>query len=139
MLLDFLNCGSDIEQAFAIEKPSGNLKYLGTDNDLGLFSTAISFIGNNVYAYGAECDFFDHEPEEIVSVFERQTDGRLISINANTPPPTSPNPSDSYCPYLTAAVDLDECLRLRVLGLGQLLDGAVILLDLHGHVTDLME
>ena len=103
MLLDFVNCGSDIEQSFTIEKPSGNLKYLGTDNDLALFSTAISFTGNNVYAYGAECDFFDHEPEEIVSVFERQKDGRLISINANTPPPTSPNPDDSYCPNLTAA------------------------------------
>src|SRR5271169_3112145 len=36
-------------------------------------------------------------------------------------------------------VYLDESLCLWELSLGQLLDGAVILLDLHCHVTDLME
>ena len=36
-------------------------------------------------------------------------------------------------------VDLDECLRIGVLGLCQLLDGAVILFNLHCHVADLME
>jgi hypothetical protein len=43
------------------------------------------------------------------------------------------------CRELTYTVDLDECLGFRIFSLGELLDGAVVFLDLHCHVRDLME
>src|SRR5271155_5109799 len=40
---------------------------------------------------------------------------------------------------LADAVDLKQRLRLRILRLGESLDGAVVLLDLHRHRSDLFE
>ncbi len=36
-------------------------------------------------------------------------------------------------------MNLQQCLRLRILGLAELLDLPVILLDLHSHLRDLLE
>ena len=101
---DFLNCGSDVAQSFAVEKPSGNLKYLGADPNLGFIYLPFSFIGNNKYAYAAECDIYDHEYVPQIYGFERQTNGFTSHIGINAPFPTTPDPERYlYCPALTAA------------------------------------
>lgn len=102
-LNDFFNCGSDVYQSFQVERPSGNLKFLGNNRDLGLFSGPISFIGNNVYAYGAECDFYVGLFVPIISGFQRQANGNL-GAGAGGPIPASQQP-DRYlfCPLGTAA------------------------------------
>src|ERR1035441_5545765 len=43
------------------------------------------------------------------------------------------------CCELADAIDLDQRLRLRILRLRESLDGAVVLLDLHRHRSDLLE
>ena len=101
---DFLNCGSDAAQSFEVERPSGNLKYLGADPNLGFLYLPFSFIGNNKFAYAAECDNYDHEYVPQIYGFERQTNGFTSHIGINAPFPTTPDPERYlYCPALTAA------------------------------------
>jgi hypothetical protein len=102
-VLDFDNCGSNVAQSFKIEKPSGVLKYLGNDRDLDLFGGPLSFIGNNVYAYGAECDFFVGLYVPTIRGFQRQSDGLLTSVNISAPAPPVRRAQDLFCPALTAA------------------------------------
>jgi hypothetical protein len=103
-LFDFLNCGSDVGQSFEIERPSGGLKFLGGDDQLGLFSTEPSFIGNNVYAYGAECDFFDHGVVPLIYGFHRQSNGMLtVMHNFSATTPAVKAGDDLFCPSRAAA------------------------------------
>jgi hypothetical protein len=102
-VLDFDNCGSNVAQSFKVEKPSGALQYLGNDRTLDLFGGPLSFIGNNIYAYGAECDFFVGLYVPTIRGFQRQSGGLLTSVNISASAPPVPRPQDLYCPALTAA------------------------------------
>jgi hypothetical protein len=99
--LDLLGniCANNTYQSFGIDKPKGELNYLGSDGADPWFNVPLSFIGNNIYAYGAVClgDMY----WEIYG-FQRHSDGMLIQANISAPTPT-PKEGDFYCPYLTAA------------------------------------
>ena len=92
-------CANNTYQSFGIDKPNGELNYLGRDGADRWFSVPLSFIGNNKYAYGAVClgDFYWQ-----IYGFQRHSDGMLIQANVSAPTPT-PKEGDFYCPFLTAA------------------------------------
>ena len=46
---------------------------------------------------------------------------------------------EGQCGEVTYAINLDQSLRLRILGLCQLLDSTVVFFNLHRHVRDLLE
>ena len=86
-------------QYFGIDKPTGQLNYLGTNSVNGPgYNSALSFIGNNKYGYSASCYHF------IANVFgfERNSDGTLTYLNQTAPFPVAPA-GQGYCPYLAAA------------------------------------
>jgi len=92
-------CANNTYQSFAIDKPNGELNYLGSDGADRWFSVPLSFIGNNKYAYGAACigDLYWQ-----IYGFQRHSNGMLIQANVSAPTPT-PKAGDFYCPFLTAA------------------------------------
>jgi hypothetical protein len=89
-------------EALDIEKTTGKLNYLGSTGPVFLFSGPLSFIGDNVYAYGANC--VNYETGQIGNIvgFERHSNGRLTVANVATPTPTAGG-ENNYCPSLTAA------------------------------------
>jgi hypothetical protein len=92
-------CANNTYQSFRIDQPKGELNYLGGDGADPWFNVPLSFIGNNIYAYGAVC--LDDMYWQIYG-FRRHSDGMLIQANISAPTPT-PKEGDFYCPYLTAA------------------------------------
>ncbi|MGA8489794.1 MAG: hypothetical protein WB711_05180 [Terriglobales bacterium] len=86
-------------QFFDIDKPSGQLDYLGmTRAATTQFWEALSFVGNNVYAYGSYCYHFDVD----IFGFQRSGDGTLRELNINPAIPAAKK-GLFYCPYLAAA------------------------------------
>jgi hypothetical protein len=84
--------------AFLIEQSIGEFEYL---NDLPGgpgFGNVLSFIGNNQYAYSADCYHFT---PSIYGV-QRNSEGNISQMNINPPLPSIPS-GYYYCPYLAAA------------------------------------
>jgi hypothetical protein len=92
-------CANNTYQSFRIEKPTGELNYLGSDGSDPWFNVPLSFIGNDIYAYGAAC--LQEMYWEIYG-FKRHSDGMLTQANISEPTPTAKG-GDFYCPNLTAA------------------------------------
>jgi len=99
--LDFYGsqCLNNSYQAFDINQSTGaltNLGLVGAPNDW--FFEPLSFIGNNMFAYGVDClgDMY-----WTTAGFQRNDDGTLTELPAafKTPVPKS---GDFYCPTLTA-------------------------------------
>jgi len=92
-------CANNTYQSFRVEKPTGELNYLGSGGSDPWFDVPLSFTGNNIYAYGAAClgDLY-----WVIYGFERHSDGMLTEANISGPTPTAKG-GDFYCPYLTAA------------------------------------
>ena len=79
---------------------SGKLAYLGTTSEsTPNFETPLSFTANNAYAYGAGC----YHGQPTIYGFARSSNGKLTSLNFNTPTPAYPKAGFDYCPYLAAA------------------------------------
>lgn len=100
-LYDFdYDCSNSGFQSFRIDKSTGGLSYLGVSSQSNQFVPGpLSFIGNNIYAYGSGCPGF----EDLIYGFKRSGDGALINeINGLLPEPTAKE-GDFYCPYLAAA------------------------------------
>lgn len=99
--LDYMGdgCANNSYQSFRVEKPTGELIYLGGAGQSPWISTPLSFTGNNVYAYGAAC--LGNTYWEIYG-FQRHSDGMLTQANVSAPLPTAPQ-GYFYCPSLTAA------------------------------------
>ena len=86
-------------QFFTIDKPTGALSYLGVTTSVSTeYWTPLSFIGNNVYAYGSDC--YHLNPD--LFGFKRNSDGSLTYLNNNPPMPRA-KAGDFFCPYLAAA------------------------------------
>jgi 6-phosphogluconolactonase (cycloisomerase 2 family) len=86
-------------QSFNIEKPTGELSFLGVTSAASpSYSVPLSFIGNNKYAYSSTCYHFSPS----IFGFKREADGKLTQLNINPPLPVA-SPKDFYCPYLAAA------------------------------------
>ncbi len=99
--LDYLGsgCSNNTYQSFRVEKPAGELIFLGSDGESPWLSTPLSFIGNNIYAYGAAC--LSNMYWEIYG-FQRHSDGMLTQANISAPTPVD-RQGFFYCPSLTAA------------------------------------
>ena len=92
------NCANNSYQSFSIDDSTGQLNYLGMTNDASpAFNVPLSFIGNNIYAYGSTCYHF----KPSIFGFQRNNDGTLASLNINPPMPAAES-GNFYCPYLTA-------------------------------------
>jgi hypothetical protein len=84
-------------QSFGIDDSTGELTYLGVSSSSNWFFDPLSFIGNNIDAYGASCiaDLY-----WTIYGFQRNTDGTLTALDINPEPPNAKS-GDFYCPNLT--------------------------------------
>jgi hypothetical protein len=98
-LYDLDICTNNAYQSFAISDSTGELTYLGVSDSSNWFYDPLSFIGNNVYAYGADClgDMY-----WTIFGFQRNNDGTLTGLDINPSVPKAKY-GDFYCPNLTAA------------------------------------
>ena len=91
-------CANNTYQSFAIDRATGALSYLAASDPSVLFDLSLSFIGNNVYAYGSS----SHEYGSWLFGFRRNSDGTLTDLNINPPMPVSKK-ADFYVSYGAAA------------------------------------
>ncbi|HXM24137.1 MAG TPA: hypothetical protein VN948_22975 [Terriglobales bacterium] len=92
------DCGNFGYQSFSIDSSTGNLSYLGLSDTSTEYNMPLSFVGNNVYAYGSSCYHFTPS----IFGFVRNSDETLRHLNINPPLPVAKQ-GDFYCPYLAAA------------------------------------
>ncbi|HEX4582375.1 MAG TPA: hypothetical protein VH139_09950 [Acidobacteriaceae bacterium] len=93
------DCSNNSYQSLAVNKSTGGLQNLASSiGDAWLYLPA-SFIGNNVYAYSANC--LSNLYWEIVG-YKRGANGLLKDINIKAPTP-APKAGDFFCPSQTAA------------------------------------
>ncbi len=93
------DCSNNSYHSLAVDKSSGTLENRGGSlGDAWLYLPA-SFIGNNVYAYTANC--LDNLYWEIGG-FKRSSNGALKQIGITAPLPR-PKQGDFWCPSQTAA------------------------------------
>ena len=89
---DFYCCGSEnAYQFFGVDNSNGVLSYLGVTTSREYY-LPLSFIGNNVYAYAAQCSQYYS-----ILGFQRNNDGTLTDLNINPPVPVAPE-GYWYCP-----------------------------------------
>lgn len=93
------NCtGSDSAyQSFSIESSTGELSFLGATTGTRSSYVPLSFIGDDVYTYGAQCSGNMYWS---IFGFLREDNGNLDAVNINTNTPHA-KPGDFYCPDLT--------------------------------------
>lgn len=92
-------CANTSYQSFSIDQSTGQLSYLGmTSAASPSFNEPLSFIGNNLYAYGASCYRFGPS----IFGFTRNSDATLTFLNISPPMPEA-KAGDGYCPWLAAA------------------------------------
>jgi hypothetical protein len=98
--LDIENdCANNAFQFFGIHESTGELTYLGVSSAKSpQYIEELSFIGNNIYAYGSRCFGF----ERLNYGFKRSSDGTLTAAVIDAPFPAAKE-GDFYCPYLAAA------------------------------------
>ncbi len=92
------NCGNTTYQAWSIVKSSGKLTFLNAAGGNEELEGPLTFIGNNVFAYTADC--YHSGPQ--ISAFKRSTNGSLSQLSLAQVWPKPPG-GDGYCPYLAAA------------------------------------
>jgi hypothetical protein len=96
------DCAESAFQSYSIDKHDGALQYLGSSGDIFAFYGALSFTGNNRYAYGAGCDEIDAMFVGNLVGFERHNNGFLaFAIDGPSPKPESA--ADFYCPQASIA------------------------------------
>jgi hypothetical protein len=95
----YSDCANNAFQFFGVGGSTGGLNYLGVSSATSPeFEGALSFLGNNEYAYGASCYHWNQE----IYGFARSSDGALTDLKLN---PTIPEAKagEMYCPGLTAS------------------------------------
>jgi hypothetical protein len=98
--MDIYNdCANNAYQFFGVAGSTGGLNYLGVSAaSTPEFDVALSFTGNNQYAYGASC----YHWYQAIFGFVRNSDGSLTALTINPAMPAAQN-GEIYCPYLAAA------------------------------------
>jgi hypothetical protein len=91
------SCASAAYQGFAVQKVNGRLD-LVNEAEAGVSGTILSFIGNNKFAYGADCV----KSSARIYGFVRSSDGSLENLNLNAPLPSAPA-NHNWCPAALAA------------------------------------
>lgn len=85
-------------QFFDIDQRDGSLSYVGaTSTATPNFETALSFVGNNQYGFGAGC----YHGDQALYGFSRSASGVLTDLNLNPPFPAAQN--GAYCPYIAVS------------------------------------
>jgi hypothetical protein len=93
------DCSNNTYKSFAVEKPSGELRTLGTSGEDAWLYSAASFLGNNLHAYSAGCVqnlYWE------VNGYKRGSSGLLQNIPIKVGLP-APKAGDFWCPALTSA------------------------------------
>ena len=81
----------------------GKLKYAGTTAGAFLYNTPLSFIGNNVFAYGSACVDYQGGYLDTFAGYRRGSNGVLTNASINAPTPSTGHSGTFYCRSLTAA------------------------------------
>jgi hypothetical protein len=95
------DCLTNVMQSFRVEK-SSELTFLGSQQT-GYFFGPITFIGNNEYAYGAECTPVNGETVTAIVGLRRLNNGMAVLGPTGKLPETADPEKTYYCPLLTAA------------------------------------
>jgi hypothetical protein len=95
--------GQNGYQAFSVDSSSGSLNYLGITPQGWMIGDVLSFLGNNSYAYSADC----YKPgsssfSPTIYGYRRLPSGTLSPLNGSFPIPSAPS-GERYCPLLVAA------------------------------------
>lgn len=85
-------------QFFDINNSSGVLSYLGVTDATTEYWNPLTFIGNNQYAYSADCVHLSND----IYGYRRNSNGSLTKL-AITPPIPAAKAGSFYCPYQAAA------------------------------------
>jgi hypothetical protein len=93
--------GNSGYQSFDVDQDTGKLSYTGATPSGEDFQGVLSFIGNNVYAYGDSC----YHGTPIINGFSRSASGTLTDLNLNPPIPPAPPEKGAYCPGPGVAAD----------------------------------
>jgi hypothetical protein len=104
MEFDGSGCSNNTYVTFNVDKSNGRLKDPGNSSGNDWLYLPASFIGNNVYAYSADCieDMYWG-----IYGFQRSADGLLTEISIKAAPPTPPS-GYFYCPSMAAADATDH-------------------------------
>jgi hypothetical protein len=94
--------GSDVYQTFAVDNTTGALSYRGETAASTEFGWRMSFIANNQYVYGANCNG-DRTFAPDIFGFKRSPDQTLGQLNIQPKIPQPPKGKLFYCPFLAAA------------------------------------
>lgn len=86
------SCANAAYQGFAVQKASGRLE-LVNEAEVGVSGAILSFIGNNKFAFGADCA----KSSPRIYGFARNSDGSLEKLNLNAPLPAAPA-NQNWCP-----------------------------------------
>lgn len=86
-------------QSFDVDPDTGKLSYTGATSTSAEFLSALSFIANNVDAYGGSC----YHGSPALYGFSRSASGTLTDLNLNPPIPPAPPGKGAYCPGSAAA------------------------------------
>ena len=79
--------GDSAYQAFSIDQSTGQLNFLQLGPDGGVNANVpLSFIANNLYAYGASC----YEGSGNIFGYKRNSDGTLTALNIDPTIPAAP-------------------------------------------------
>ena len=92
------DCSNLAYQFFSIDESTGAMNYLGVGPPSVEFETPLSFIGNDMFGYGAGC----YHLGATIYGFKRNSDQTLTQLSINPPTPT-PKQGDFFCTYLAAA------------------------------------
>jgi hypothetical protein len=93
--------GNSGYQSIDVDQDTGKLSYTGATPSGEDFQGVLSFIGNNVYAYGDSC----YHGTPIINGFSRSASGTLTDLNLNPPIPPAPPEKGAYCPGPGVAAD----------------------------------
>lgn len=91
--------GDNGYESFSINQTSGQLKLVNVEYTPVDAYGVLKFIGNNEYAYGADC----YHTDPILYGLARSSNGGLTEIATNSTIPPSPPSSYGYCPLSVAA------------------------------------
>ncbi len=97
---DAYGTGGNAYQAFSMDGSTGQLNFLQLGPNGGLLQNSVlSFIGSNVFAYGAGC----YEGSGGIYGYQRNSNGTLTQLSITPSIPVAPKSEGQYCPYLAAA------------------------------------
>jgi hypothetical protein len=99
----YSDCANNAYQSFNVDSSTGGLTYLGvTSTTTPIFEVPLTFLGSNLFAYGASCY---HWLQEIYGL-ARNNDGTLTALPLSPgidPAMPASASGQIYCPYLAAA------------------------------------